>query len=619
MAQMEARGGPRPKPGTLNQLFFEAVSKFNRPDALQVKVSGAYKPISHKEVAERVRHAARGLSSLGVRRGDRVAILSENRPEWAIADFACLTSGMTDVPIYPTLPSDQIAYILKDSGAVAIFVSNRVQAEKIREIRGQVPALKTVIGFDEIPGLTNLSIAELEKQGTQGENSSTITTYREDALLTKPDDVATIIYTSGTTGEPKGVMLTHDNIFSNVAASRTKIPFEGDDTALSFLPLSHIFERMGGHYLMFATGTSIAYAESIDTVPLNLGEVKPTIVLSVPRLYEKMYARILETALTGGFLKKKIFFWARGVAERWANEKLAGREPSGLLARQYAIAQKLVFSKLKARTGGRLRYFVSGGAPLSPEINKFFYAAGLVILEGYGLTETSPVIAVNTPEDFRIGTVGKSIDGVEVKIAGDGEILTRGPHVMKGYYNKPDATREAIDPDGWFHTGDIGELRDGFLAITDRKKDIIVTAGGKNIAPQPLENKVKTNKYVAQAVMLGDKRKFPSMLIVPNFDQLEKWAMKRNIIWTDRAQLLRMPTIQAKIEKEVAKELAGAAHYEVPKRIGLLEHDFSIERGELTPTQKVKRRAIDKHYKALIDSLYDEAERTGITDQHAIA
>ena len=619
MAQMEARGGPRPKPGTLNQLFFDAVSKFNRPDALQVKAGGSYRPISHQEVADRVRHAARGLSYLGVRRGDRVGILSENRTEWAIADFACLTAGMTDVPIYPTLPSDQIAYILKDSGATAIFVSNKAQAEKIREIRSQLPALKSVIGFDEIPGLTNLSIAELEKHGAQGENKETMTTYREDAMTTKPDDIATIIYTSGTTGEPKGVMLTHDNIFSNVAASRTKIPFEGDDTALSFLPLSHIFERMGGHYLMFATGTSIAYAESIDTVPVNLGEVKPTIVLSVPRLYEKMYARILETALTGGFLKKKIFFWARGVAERWANEKLAGKEPGGMLAWQYGLAQKLVFSKLKARTGGRLRYFVSGGAPLSPEINKFFYAAGLVILEGYGLTETSPVIGVNTPQDFRIGTVGKPIDGVEVKIAADGEILTRGPHVMKGYYNKPDATREAIDPDGWFHTGDIGELRDGFLAITDRKKDIIVTAGGKNIAPQPLENKVKTNKYVAQAVMLGDKRKFPSMLIVPNFDQLEKWAMKRNIMWTDRAQLLRMPTIQAKMEKEVNKELAGAAHYEIPKKIGLLEHDFSIERGELTPTQKVKRRAIDKHYKELIDSLYQDAERTGFTDQHAIA
>lgn len=619
MALMEARGGPRPAPGTLNHLFFDAVSKYNRPDALQVKTGGAYRPISHTEVADRVRHAARGLSSLGVRRGDRVAILSENRPEWAIADFACLTVGLTDVPIYPTLPADQIAYILKDSGAVAIFVSNKAQAEKIREIRSQLPALKTVIGFDEIPGLTNMSIAELEKRGTQGENRESIATYREDALTVKPDDLATIIYTSGTTGEPKGVMLSHDNIYSNVEGTRTAIPFDGRDVALSFLPLSHIFERMGGHYLMFATGTSIAYAESIDTVPINMQEVRPTIVLSVPRLYEKMYARILETALTGGYLKKKIFFWARAVAERWANEKLAGKEPGALVAKQYAIAQKLVFSKLKARTGGRLRYFVSGGAPLSPDINKFFFAAGLEILEGYGLTETSPVIAVNTAENFRIGTVGKAIDGVEVKIAADGEILTRGPHVMKGYYNKPEATREAIDPDGWFYTGDIGVLEDGFLAITDRKKDIIVTAGGKNIAPQPLENKVKTNKYIAQAVMLGDKRKFPSMLIVPNFDQLEKWAMKRNIIWTDRAQLLRMPTIQAKIEKEVAKELEGAAHFETPKKIGLLEYDFSIEAGELTPTQKVKRRAIDKHYKALIDSLYEDADRAGFTDEHAIA
>ena len=615
---MEARGGPRPAPGTLTRLFFDAVSKFNRPDALQVKVAGSYKPISHSEVAERVRHAARGLSSLGVRRGDRVGILSENRPEWAIADFACLTAGLTDVPIYPTLPSEQIAYVLKDSGAVAIFVSTKVQAEKIREIRAQLPALKTVIGFDEIPGFVNMSIAELEKRGAEGETSLSIATYKEDALLVKPDDVATIIYTSGTTGEPKGVMLTHDNIYSNVEASRRAIPFEGQDVGLSFLPLSHIFERMAGHYMMFATGTSIAYAESIDTVAANMGEVRPTLVLSVPRLYEKMYARILETALTGGFLKKKIFFWARGVAERWASEKLAGRNPGGLLSFQYSIAQKLVFSKLKTRTGGRLRYFVSGGAPLSPDINKFFYAAGLEILEGYGLTETSPVVAVNTPQNFRIGTVGKPIDGVEVRIASDGEIMTRGPHVMKGYYNKPEATREAIEPDGWFHTGDIGELRDGFLAITDRKKDIIVTAGGKNIAPQPLENKVKTNKYVAQAVMLGDKRKFPSMLVVPNFDQLERWATKRNIIWTDRAQLLRMPTIQAKMEQEVNKELAGAAHFELPKKIGLIEHDFSIEKGELTPTQKVKRRAIDKHYKALIDSLYDEAEKSGVTDSHAI-
>lgn len=603
---MEARGGPRPAPGTLTQLFFDAVSKFNRPDALQVKIDGAYRPISHSELSLRVRHAARGLLTLRIKPGDRVAILSENRPEWAIADFACLTAGLTDVAIYPVLPPDQIAYILRDSGAVGIFVSTREQAEKIKAIRSQLPLLDCVVSFDEILGLADMSIATLEKRGAEGETSESIERYRAEALRVKPDDLATLLYTSGTTGEPKGVMLTHDNLYSNVMASNNAIPFEGGDVALSFLPLSHVFERMAGHYLMFATGTSIAYAESIDTVPTNLAEVRPTLVLSVPRLYEKMYARILETALSGGFVKKKIFFWARGVSDRWATEKLAGREPAGALARQYSIAQKLVFSKLQARTGGRLRYFVSGGAPLSAEINKFFYAAGLKILEGYGLTETSPVIAVNTPENFRIGTVGKPIDGVEIKIASDGEILTRGPHVMKGYYNKPEATREAIDQEGWCHTGDIGELNDGFLSITDRKKDIIVTASGKNISPQPLEGKVKRNKYVAQAVMLGDKRRFPSMLVVPNFTQLEKWAMKHNIIWTDRAQLLRMPTIHAKMEKEVNAELADAAHFEMPKKIGLLEHDFSIERGELTPTLKVKRRTIDKHYKTLIDSLYEE-------------
>jgi long-chain acyl-CoA synthetase len=303
-------------------------------------------------------------------------------------------------------------------------------------------------------------------------------------------------------------------------------------------------------------------------------------------------------------VKKRIFFWARGVADRWADQKLAGREPGGMLALQYSIAQKLVFSKLKARTGGRLRYFVSGGAPLAPEINKFFYAAGLVILEGYGLTETSPVIGVNTPENFRIGTIGKPIDGVEVKIAEDGEILTRGPNVMQGYYNKPDATRDTIDAEGWFKTGDIGVIEDGFVRITDRKKDIIVTAGGKNIAPQPIENLVKTNKYVTQAVMIGDKRKFPVMLVVPNWDNLEKWATNKTILWTDRAQLLAMPTVHAKMDKEVRSKFDGLASFETPKKIALLEHDFSVDSGELTPTLKVKRRAIDRNYKSVIDALY---------------
>jgi long-chain acyl-CoA synthetase len=321
-----------------------------------------------------------------------------------------------------------------------------------------------------------------------------------------------------------------------------------------------------------------------------------------------MFARVLENALSGGPLKKRIFFWARRVGERWADERLAGRQPGPLLATQYALAQRLVFSKLQARTGGRMRYFVSGGAPLAPEINKFFYAAGLTILEGYGLTETSPVIGVNTPENFRIGTIGKPIDGVEVKVAADGELLTRGPHVMKGYYNRPDATAESIDGEGWFHTGDIGVIEDGFIRITDRKKDIIVTAGGKNIAPQPIENVVKTNKYVSQAVMIGDRRKYPVLLVVPNYEQLEKWAKQRNLIWTDRSQLLAMPTINAKMDKEVRSRLTELASFEVPKKIALLGRDFSVESGELTPTLKVKRRVIETNYKALNDSLYDATD-----------
>ena len=608
---MISSGGPRnTPPGTLTRLFFDAVARHDKPDALQVKVDGVYRPISSRTLADRVRRLALGLHELGVKPGDRVAIFSENCPEWALADYACLTASLTDVPLYPNLPSEQAAYIIRDSGAVAIFVRDAAEAAKIAEARATCPALRTVITFAaERHTGADRTIAEVEQLGEGVDDEARRAAYRERALAVQPDDLATLIYTSGTTGQPKGVMLTHDNLYSNVMAATLAIPFEGKDTGLSFLPLSHIFERMAGHYLMFHVGCSIAYAESIDTVPLDLQTVRPTLVLSVPRLYEKMYARVLENALSGGAVKKRIFFWARRVAERWADVKLAGGEPAGALALQYRIAQKLVFSKLQARTGGRLRYFVSGGAPLAPEINKFFYAAGLVILEGYGLTETSPVIAVNTPANFRIGTVGKPVAGVEVTIAADGEILTRGPHVMKGYYDKPEATAEAIDAEGWFHTGDIGELRDGFLAITDRKKDIIVTAGGKNIAPQPIENTIKTNKYVSQAVLIGDKRKFPVVLVVPNWDQLEKYATYKNIIWTDRAQLLAMPTIRAKMEKEVLGQLHGLARFEMPKKIALLEHDFSIERGELTPTLKVKRRVIDKSYKTVIDALYaDEHE-----------
>ncbi|MCC6929808.1 MAG: long-chain fatty acid--CoA ligase [Gemmatimonadaceae bacterium] len=604
---MYARGGPRPPEGTLTALFLDALRKYDRPDALMHRVAtNSWRSVSHRTVRERVRRLALGLRELGIARGDRVAILSENRPEWAIADYACLTAGLTDVPIYSTLPAEQIPYILNDSGAVALFVSTAVQAEKVASIRAQVPGVRLVIAFDEgARAHADLTLADVESRGMGIDTPAAAEAWEREARAVKPNDLATIIYTSGTTGPPKGVMLTHDNFWSNVAATARLIPMGTDEVALSFLPLSHVLERIGD-YWFFHTGTSIAYVESFDLVPICMQEVRPTIAMSVPRLYEKMYARVLENALSGSGTRKRIFFWARGVADRWANEKLAGREPSGLLALQYAIAQKLVFSKLKARTGGRMRYFVSGGAPLATEINKFFYAAGLTILEGYGLTETSPVIGVNTPKDFRIGTIGKPIDGVEVQIAADGEILTRGPHVMKGYWNKPEATAEAIDADGWLHTGDIGVIEDDFIRITDRKKDIIVTAGGKNIAPQPIENLIKTNKYVSQAVMIGDRRKYPILLVVPNYDNLEKWAAYKGILWTDRGQLLQMPTIQAKMDKEVREQLTGLASFETPKKIALLEHDFTVESGEMTPTLKVKRRVVDQRYKALIDTLYED-------------
>lgn len=605
-------GGPRPDPGTLTQLFFQAIERYDKPDALQVKIGGRYEPISHRLLLERVRHVANALHRMGAKAGDRVAILSENRPEWAIADYACLTSGVTDVAIYPTLPDSQVAYILNDSGAVAIFVSTREQAEKLAKIRHDLPALKHVIAFEPVePRLADFSMTEFERHGAENEPPDAAARHRERALQVRPDDVATFLYTSGTTGEPKGVVLTHDNIYSNVASSRTMIPFAGDDVALSFLPLSHILERMAGHYLMFATGTSIAYAESTAAVPDNMLEVRPTLMVSVPRLYEKMYARVVDSGMSGGVLKKRIFVWARAIGEKCADVKLAGNTPGGVLALQYSLAQRLVFSKLKARTGGRLRYMVSGGAPLSPEINKFFYAAGLTILEGYGLTETSPVIAVNTPGAFRIGTVGMVIPGVSAAVAEDGEILTRGPGVMRGYYNKPVMTEEAIDADGWFHTGDVGVLNDGFLTITDRKKDLLVTAGGKNIAPQPIEAAMKRSKFVAEAVLIGDKRKFPMALVVPEFTQLEKWARYKSLSFTDHASLVALPEVQAKMERETLSGLKDLASFETPKKIALLPEELSADRGELTPTLKVKRRVIDEHYKHLIDRVYASADMPG--------
>ncbi len=597
-------------PGTLTQLFFEGIDRFaSKPAALRYKADGRWHDISHAELLRRVTLFALALRRLGVRRGDRVAILSENRPEWAITDYAALCSGMIDVPIYPTLPANQIRYILADSGAVAIGVSSAPQLAKILEIRHELPGLKHVIAFDkDATGPNVIALDELYASGTAADAAGEGKNFRQEALLAKPADLATIIYTSGTTGDPKGVMLTHNNIYSNCADAIPQLEIGPDDSTVSFLPLSHILERMAGHYAVYAAGATINYAESIDMLVVNLGEVKPTIVMSVPRIYEKIYARVLENALVSP-VKKRIFFWAKRVGEHCADLFFAGQKPSGLLAFQYGIAKKLVFSKLQARVGGRLKYFISGGAPLPADIAKFFFAAGLPIYEGYGLTETSPVIAVNTPRRVGLGTVGPIIPNVSVKFAEDGEICVKGPNVMTGYYNKPDATREVMDAEGWFHTGDIGELDNGMLKITDRKKDLIVTAGGKKIAPQPIEGMLKTNKFVANAVMLGDKRKFAIMLVVPQYEHLEPWAKQRNLAYQDHREMLGLPQVKEKMEQEVQGELQELAKYERPKKILLLEHDFTIESGDLTPTLKVKRRVVEKKYQREIDALYEEAEK----------
>jgi long-chain acyl-CoA synthetase len=600
--------GGRPAPGTLNQLFFDCVAKYDKPDAFQFKRGGRYQPLSHRDLAVRVRRTAMGLLEQGLHPGDRVAILSENRPEWAIADYACLTAGLIDVPLYASLPASQLLPMLVDSGSTAAFVSTAEQAAKIAEIRGQLPALRLVISFSEdaAPGV-DLSLGELEAWGAAADTAAAARIYRDRALAVRPEDLATIIYTSGTTGEPKGVMLTHDNIHSNVMAARDALPAINADVTLSFLPLSHIFGRMADHYLMFAAGASIAYAESFDTLAANFREVRPTFVLGVPRVYEKVYAAAVDKAMHGGELTRRIFVWARAIGEQCLDERIAGRQPSGGLAMRYAVARALVFSRLSSRMGGRIRFFVSGGAPLAREVHRFFHAAGLTILEGYGLTETSPVICVNTPAQNRMGTVGPPLAGVEVRIAEDGEILTRGPHVMQGYFNKPAETREAIDAGGWFRTGDIGELNDGFLTITDRKKDLIVTAGGKNIAPAVIENRVRTNPFVSEAVMIGDRRRFPALLIVPNFARLERWAATQGITHSDRAALIADPAVRTKMDQEILGPLADLAHFEQPKKIALLPQEFTIDRGELTPKMNVKRRVIDRIYKPVIDALYTES------------
>lgn len=600
---------------TLNELFLEAVRRYDKPDAFRLKQGGTWHDVSHREAARIVEEIAAGLAAVGIEPGDRVAILAENRLEWALADYAILAAGAITVPIYATLIPSQVEFILADSGSRVVFVSGTTRLAVVNAIRPRLRADLEIVAFEVGTGdelgtsepLVNLK--SLQDRGRARRLAEPgVDDRRRDAVT--GSDLASIIYTSGTTGRPKGVMLTHRNIVSNVRAVRAVLSIGPTDSCLSFLPLCHIFERMAGHFTMMDAGVTIAHAESMETVSDNMVETSPTVVFSVPRLYEKMHARVLDAVQQAPPLRRMLFHWAMGIGQRRSHLLLAHRPVPPLLDWQFQLASILVFSKIRARLGGRIRFMVSGGAPLSAEIARFFHAAGVLILEGYGLTETSPVISVNRLENIKIGTVGQPVPGVEVSIADDGEILVRGPGVMAGYFGDPEGTASVLDG-GWFHTGDIGALdSDGFLSITDRKKDLIVTAGGKNVAPQPIEGRLKQEPFILEAVVFGDRRPYCVALLAPNPEQVLRWARENGITegWTtgamDHAAMSRHPRVAALLMTRVDLMNKELAPFERIKRIGLIDRELTVADGDLTPTLKVKRRELEARYRSLIDSLY---------------
>jgi long-chain acyl-CoA synthetase len=593
---------------TLCDIFVSAAAS-GKPNLLISKIAGEWKPILASDFGFTVRALSLGLNALGIQPGDRVAILSENRPEWAMADYAILCAGAWSVPIYPTLPAQQVAPLLKDSGAKAIFVSNLEQLGKVMQIKAQCPGLDHVIVVEgnppAEPGYTTFH-AVVDKGRPTLEMSPGV--FEQRAGRVKPEDVATLIYTSGTTGESKGAMLTHGNLVSNVTASCQLVPITSETVALSFLPLSHVFERMLDYAYLYRSA-SIAYAESIDKLKDNFLEVEPHCFGAVPRVYEKVHGRIMDKVAAGSGLKKKLFHWAVRIGKEKLGYEERGEKVPASLARRAKIADKLVFSKVRHALGSRFQFAVSGGAPLSKDLAQFFFGAGVRIYEGYGLTETSPVICVNGPNAWRLGTVGRPIPGVEVRIAEDGEILSRGPHIMKGYYNKPEATAEAIDKEGWFHTGDIGHLdKDGYLAITDRKKDLIVLAGGKKAAPQPIENELKKSPFIGLPIVLGDRHKFLAALIVPNFDRLKEHvaAGATQINWDS---LDANPEIRNLYQREIDAYNTGKPHHEQIRAFAVLPKDLTIEDGSITPTLKVKRRILETRYQSLIEAMYQAADK----------
>jgi long-chain acyl-CoA synthetase len=589
---------------TICQLFINTIKSYPKDDLMLFKKEGRYTPISTEEFSEKVINFSLGIKTLGLNAGDKLIILSENRPEWTMTDVATLCLGGITVPIYTNLSPEQIKYIIKDSDAKVVVCSNEELWAKVRTVKSELPLVSHFITFlpNAPEGVKTFDeVLELGKQRAQEEPEL----FDLSALAVKPTDVASIIYTSGTTGEPKGVMLTHSNFISNVISVSSIIPISQEDTSLSFLPLSHSYERTVT-FAMLYNGCSIGYVESMDTVAENMIEVRPTIMGAVPRLFEKIYAKVLDNVLSSSPIKRKIFFWALNTGKEFGFRNLEKKPVSGFLRYKRNLAHKLVFSKIIEKTGGRVNFFVTGAAPLSKDIAEFFYAMGIVVLEAYGLTETSPAATFNTFEELRFGTVGKPIPNVEVKIAEDGEILIKGPNVMKGYYKKKEETMEAIR-EGWFYSGDIGYLdEDGFLVITDRKKDIIVTAGGKNVAPQQIENLLKLNPYITMAVAIGDRRRFMSALIVPEFEKLEEYAKLQNIAYSSRSELVKNEKIVDFMLSETNKSLKDLAAYEKVKKIALLDRDFEIAKGEITPTLKVKRNIIEEKYIDLIESLYEE-------------
>ncbi|HSE99142.1 MAG TPA: long-chain fatty acid--CoA ligase, partial [Blastocatellia bacterium] len=597
------------EPRTLNEMFNYAVERFRESDMIRYKRGDEWCSLSYADVARRVRELATGLYDLGLGPGDRAAIWSENRPEWSLADLSCLAVGAIDVPIYTTQTRAQVEFILADSGARAIFISRGFLADALA-IKERLPSLEWVICFDgdeekdsadgyiRIEEVVKLGRARYEKEPGLYEKL-----WRD----VSSEDLATLLYTSGTTGQPKGVMLTHRNLTANTLNGYRWLDLEGNrDVALTYLPFTHIFER-SAWYLYMYYGATIAYAESIDSVAANLAEVRPNVMTSVPRMFEKIYARIVERGMSAGFPKREIFAWSLGIAREWAERMDRGEKIGVWLALKHHIADALVFKKWREAVGGNIRTFISGGAPLAPEIAYVFYGAGLHILQGYGLTETSPSVSCNLEGRNRIGSVGQVMDGVKVKIAEDGEILVKGDTVMKGYYNRPEENEEAFTPDGWFKTGDVGHLdEDGFLYITDRKKELIKTSGGKYIAPQQIETLIKASRFVSQVVVVGNARKFASALIYPNIELLKSYAELKGLEYSSESALLSHPKIINLIERQVDKTTAELARFEKIKKIALLDRELTIEEDELTPTLKPRRSVIEKKYRAVIDRLYEE-------------